>query len=69
MFLFRLYWPELLDHCFWTQMLNEEEGLNEEQLEEENEEENNSFEEDGPTSLRFLLYIYLSILLRLYSIL
>ncbi|XP_028984122.1 serine/threonine-protein kinase ULK4 isoform X3 [Betta splendens] len=48
----RMDWPDLLNHCFWTQILNEEEDLNKRQLEEEIEEKNNFLKEVGSASLR-----------------
>lgn len=37
-FFFRMDWPELLDHPFWTQVLKEDENLEEEEDENDNEE-------------------------------
>lgn len=46
---FRLDWPELLDHPFWTQVLKEEEGVEEG---EEEEAEKNGCEMVGSASSR-----------------
>lgn len=53
--LFRMGWPELQGHPFWTQLVNEEEDVDEgeEEDEEEGDKENdNCCEGVGAPSLR-----------------
>ncbi|KAK2910518.1 serine/threonine-protein kinase ULK4 [Channa argus] len=49
----RMDWPELLDHPFWTQVLNDDVDEGEEEEEEGNQEENVCYEGVAPASLKY----------------